>query len=502
MLAVAGLTVVLAGPARAATGEDTLRPGEQLTAGQALVSADGSQALVLQTDGSLALFGADGNLRWTSGTAVEGASLSVGPDGDVVLVAPDGSVAWRTETADRPGARLVLQDDGDLVVLDAADEVRWDSGTTVRPSILPAGGTLAPGQSLSSPDGRQTLLVLDDGDVTLLGPDGTSRWSAGTHEPGSVLELGTDGNLVVVDPDGRREWRTRTAGHEGASLVLQDDGDLVLFDAAGAPLWRSGTAIGPATLTDGAALDVGQDLGSPDGHLRLRLTADRLALEYDGHLLWTAPLTTPPGDGARLVVQADGNVVLVTADGTPMWATGTETAGPGVGLRLEDGSMLLLAGTGQELWRVDVPVELTAPALAETDCAAVDAPIPLEQTVVTATGVRVHPCLADAVDTLLEQARAEGVDLHAWGWRSAEQQIALRAANCSTTADGASVVCSPPTAPPGTSRHERGLALDFTVDGAVVRPGSAAFAWLTQHAPEAGLRNLPSEAWHWSVDGW
>ncbi|MBO9555187.1 D-alanyl-D-alanine carboxypeptidase family protein [Cellulomonas sp.] len=501
-LAVAGLVVTLAGPAHAATGEDTLRPGEQLTAGQALVSSDGSEALVLQADGSLALFGADGSLRWTSGTTAAGAVLSVGPDGDVVLVSPDGSVAWRTDTTGRPGARLVLQDDGDLVVRDAADTVAWDSGTTVRPSILAAGGSLGPGQTLSSPDGRQTLQVLDDGDVTLLGPDGTSRWSAGTHEPGSVLTLGTDGNLVVAAPDGHRAWRTRTAGHEGASLVLQDDGDLVLFDAAGAPLWRSGTAIGPATLVDGSALGVGQDLGSPDGHLRLRLTADGLTLGYDGHLLWTAPLASPPGDGARLVVQSDGNAVLLDAAGTPLWATGTEAAGPGVGLHLEDGSMALLAGTGQELWRVVVPVELTAPALAATDCAAVDAPVPLEQTVVTATGVRVHPCLADAVDTLIEQARADGVDLHAWGWRSGEQQVALRAANCSTTADGASVVCSPPTAPPGTSRHERGLALDFTVDGSVVRPGSVAFEWLRAHAPEAGLRNLPSEAWHWSVDGW
>jgi len=494
--------LLLAPPAGALTGEDTLRPGEQLSVGQALVSADGSQALVLQADGELALFGADGSLRWASGTAVEGAVLSVAADGDVVLAGPDGSVVWRTETSGSPGARLVLQDDGDLVVRDAQDAVRWDSGTVVRPSILPPAGSLGPGQSLSSPDGRHTLVVLDDGDVTLLGPDGTSRWSAGTHEPGSVLELGTDGNLTVVDPHGHRAWRTRTAGHEGASLVLQDDGDLVLFDSAGEPLWRSGTAIGPATLQEGAALDVGGDLGSPDGHLRLRLTAERLALEYDAHRLWEAPLATPPGDGARLVVQGDGNVVLVAADGTPLWGSGTETVGPGVGLRLEDGAMLLLAGTGQELWRVDVPVELTAPALAETDCAAVDAPIPLEQTVVTVTGVRVHPCLAASVDTLIASARAEGVDLHAWGWRSAEQQVALRAQNCSTTADGTGVVCHPPTAPPGTSRHERGLALDFTVDGGVVRPGSAAFAWLSAHAPAVGLRNLPSEAWHWSVDGW
>ena len=100
---------------------------------------------------------------------------------------------------------------------------------------------------------------------------------------------------------------------------------------------------------------------------------------------------------------------------------------------------------------------------------------------VTAQGVRVHPCLADALDALMTAAQADGIDLRAWGWRSSSQQIALRAANCSPTeADPTVVACRPQTAPPGTSRHERGLAFDFTVDGSVLRAGSPAFLWLTR----------------------
>ena len=138
-----------------------------------------------------------------------------------------------------------------------------------------------------------------------------------------------------------------------------------------------------------------------------------------------------------------------------------------------------------------------------TDCDDVTAPVPQEDTVVTALGVRVHPCLADALDALMTAARADGIDLRAWGWRSSSQQIALRAANCSPTeADPTVVACRPQTAPPGTSRHERGLALDFTVDGKVLRAGSPAFLWLTEHAADYGLENLPGEPWHWSVDGW
>lgn len=58
--------------------------------------------------------------------------------------------------------------------------------------------------------------------------------------------------------------------------------------------------------------------------------------------------------------------------------------------------------------------------------------------------------------------------------------------------------CSPPTARPGTSNHERGLAIDF--DRCSSR-GTACYQWLAAHAAEFGLQNLPSESWHWSHDG-
>ena len=90
------------------------------------------------------------------------------------------------------------------------------------------------------------------------------------------------------------------------------------------------------------------------------------------------------------------------------------------------------------------------------------------------------------------------------GLAQREQQIALRAANCGPSGADASVVaCRPPTAPPGTSRHERGLAIDFTVGGApCCGRGRRRYAWLVEHAADYGLENLPGEPWHWSVDGW
>ena len=223
----------------------------------------------------------------------------------MALTAPDGTVSWRPDAPATIGSRLVLQDDGDLVVLDPQGSRVWESGTAVRPSILSSGGVLEPGDALSSPDGRQTLLVLDDGDVALLGPDATTRWSTGTDQPGASLTLREDGDLVVTDADGDRVWRSRTAGNPGSSLVLQDDGDLVLYDAAGTAVWSTETVIGPSSLVSGVPVAVGGELSSPDGHLHLRLVPDGLVLEYDDTVVWTADA---PG-AAGLAVQDDGNVV-------------------------------------------------------------------------------------------------------------------------------------------------------------------------------------------------
>ena len=50
--------------------------------------------------------------------------------------------------------------------------------------------------------------------------------------------------------------------------------------------------------------------------------------------------------------------------------------------------------------------------------------------------------------------------------------------------------------------HERGLAVDLTVGGrAITSRSSPAFRWLAANAARYGFFNLPSEPWHWSVNG-
>lgn len=149
------------------------------------------------------------------------------------------------------------------------------------------------------------------------------------------------------------------------------------------------------------------------------------------------------------------------------------------------------------------PVD-TAKASTTSDCAAVDAPVTEAATTVVG-GIRVHKCLAPQVERLLSDAAGDHIDLGGGGFRDYLSQIRTRINNCGSSAYAIyrepADHCSPPTAPPGTSMHERGLAVDFTADGHTIDDKSKAFRWLADHAGGYGLRNLPSEPWHWSTNG-
>jgi hypothetical protein len=129
--------------------------------------------------------------------------------------------------------------------------------------------------------------------------------------------------------------------------------------------------------------------------------------------------------------------------------------------------------------------------------------------VVTVGGITVADSIARNVRRLLAHADDDGIRLGGWGYRSHERQIELRKQNCGTSRyaiyEMPSSQCTPPTARPGTSMHETGLAIDFYRRGSGGRAeaiaGTKAFRWLKDHAARYGLYNLPSEAWHWSTNG-
>ena len=117
-------------------------------------------------------------------------------------------------------------------------------------------------------------------------------------------------------------------------------------------------------------------------------------------------------------------------------------------------------------------------------------------------GVTVNKIAAYPFQRMIDDAKAAGIVLSGGGFRTKEQQIALRTTNgCPDVWTAPSSSCRVPTAIPGHSLHEIGLAVDITYNGRTVARNTPAFAWLSAHAATYGFVNLPSEAWHWSITG-
>lgn len=135
----------------------------------------------------------------------------------------------------------------------------------------------------------------------------------------------------------------------------------------------------------------------------------------------------------------------------------------------------------------------------------------------------VHRCIFDDVVVLLSLGRVGmSPDLSVGsggGWRSHQRQIALRYANCGGVVFSAGAACSPPTASPGRSRHQIGMAVDFSYCST---SESVCYRWLNRMGVASPLFPLCGrsgtkgascdivvddhprwlkEAWHWSVDG-
>ncbi len=124
----------------------------------------------------------------------------------------------------------------------------------------------------------------------------------------------------------------------------------------------------------------------------------------------------------------------------------------------------------------------------------------------TVRGITVASSIAGQLASLLSASDGAGLSLSGGGYRSSQQQIQTRMNNCGTSNyaiyEMPSSQCSPPTAKPGASMHERGLAIDFTNRGSLITSRSnPAFRWLAGNAGRFGFRNLPAEPWHWSTNG-
>jgi len=149
---------------------------------------------------------------------------------------------------------------------------------------------------------------------------------------------------------------------------------------------------------------------------------------------------------------------------------------------------------------------VTVAPTTTTPAPPVSVPAPIAVDSVNVGGFIVARSIADQLGRLLAAAQAAGLTLGGSALRDVNVQITLRRQHCGPTDYDIwlrpASQCSPPTAIPGRSMHEKGLAIDFTCAGVLINSRtSPCFVWLAANAAGYGLYNLPSEPWHWSTNG-
>ena len=189
---------------------------------------------------------------------------------------------------------------------------------------------LARGARMKSCNGLYDLVHQTDGNVVLYNTwSGSAVWSTGTHgRATSIFIMQHDGNLVLYAPGGAALWSSGTHGRYGAFLGVQDDGNVVIY-APGA-VWSTNT------------VGAGGTPPPPPGTCG--------ALVPDRALGVNDSLTSCSGR-YLLVHQGDGNVVLYnTANGSALWATGTNGRATSTFVMQGDGNLVLYGPGGAALW--------------------------------------------------------------------------------------------------------------------------------------------------------
>jgi D-alanyl-D-alanine carboxypeptidase len=108
----------------------------------------------------------------------------------------------------------------------------------------------------------------------------------------------------------------------------------------------------------------------------------------------------------------------------------------------------------------------------------------------------IAPALASAFMQVQAAARQAGFNIGiSSGFRSPEEQARLRRQHCCNDPGSSKCGCGPPTAPPGKSNHQHGLAIDIS-------GSKAAKAWVNAHGAQFGVHfPVAGEDWHMELIG-
>jgi len=370
------------------------------------------------------------------------------------------SADGRLTTFDVRGARATeaakINDSGQIVGRYSEDSVLVDDSSRVRGFLRSRRGTIT---EIDYPEAKHTLPtgINDRGDVVGYYVDAQDE----THG-----FLWSDQRFTNLDLVGATSPTPMDINDDGevVGMYVDDAGASQAFLLAGEG-YTTLSAPGGATTMPAGINDRGQIVG---------YTAD------DRMLAGASGFVRAPGETAQYT--------SVTVPGAPRTVPlGINDRGDVVGLD-------------------EVPDETAPWPNAAEEWTAMSAADSGRLDLVEVRGITVNGAIAPQLEQMLAAAEADGVTFTGGGYRSPERQVELRRQHCGTSYyavyEAPSSQCSPPTARPGRSLHERGLAIDFSCSGHLIESHSdPCFEWLDANAGLYGFYNLPSEAWHWSVTG-
>ncbi len=222
---------------------------------------------------------------------------------------------------------------------------------------LGPGGQLTPAQTLGSCNGKTVLAMQADGNlVSYFAAAGIPLWATSTFQRDATMVMQGDGNLVIYK-DGRAVWATATENNPGSKLAVQDDGNIVIYAPNGRPIWATMAmpAHAPCGLDPGTLLQPGEWVRSCNQQMGLVMQGDGNLVLYtqDGRPLWATGTRAEDGSpkkGAFTAMQADGNLVVYNASGQPLWASNTDGKHLSALSVNDDGSLSIIARDGQTIW--------------------------------------------------------------------------------------------------------------------------------------------------------
>lgn len=211
---------------------------------------------------------------------------------------------------------------------------------------LASGDTLAAGSTLVTRDGEFRLAMQANGDLVVRLGSSVALWRTGTAgHAGAHLTVLADGDVEVV-AHGTVVFTTRTQGHPGARLVLEGDGQLAVV-RGGTVLWTDGAVA--SSVPGSSRLSTGWQLASPDGlcHLVEQPDGDLVLRSADGQPLWSTGTSLDPGSSSQFSGSGD---LVVRSRSRLLWSSDTTGPAPSRLSVLDTGRLLISGPAGAPRW--------------------------------------------------------------------------------------------------------------------------------------------------------